>query len=392
MTGPTSEPFLSHFSTDQSSSLSVTDQAPLPLPAFLLDAMRATEQNPRYHAEGNVLTHTEMVLAAYQNESSQFELDESEREVLYWASVLHDIGKVKVTQWRRNRWSAKGHERAGLAPARDLLLQRPEISTAQRKRILDLVKYHAVPLQWGLRQQPIEAYKRLATRTDLRLLGIFAHFDIVGRICEKKDEVLNLIAHFNRSIVPQVHYELGPFGEVQAHYQAVGYQQKNALWHSLKQDLRLTERLLQVDKPGHQKPLFTAVIVIGSAEDHRAEVEAQGLGHFNYYNAVALDLTFTDPHARESQLRQLKHFVSVYGRERQHLVIDGLPLNAEVRTYVAEYCRQQGGHIEYLFVERSLDQLLASAEDESQAARLRTAHEALDFPHPWEAHHITQLS
>ena len=392
MTGPTSEPSLPHFHTDQSSSLSAIDQMNLPLPPLLLDAMQATEQNPRYHAEGNVLTHTEMVLAAYQTESSQFELDAHDHEVLYWASVLHDIGKVKVTQWRRNRWSAKGHERAGLAPARDLLLRRPEISTPQRRRILDLVKYHAVPLQWGLRQQPIEAYKRLATRTDLRLMGIFAHFDIVGRICEKKEEVLNLILQFNQKIVPQVHYEIGPFEDVQAHYQTVGYQQKNALWYSLKQDLRLTERLLQVNRSSHQKPLFTAVIVIGSAQDHRAEVEAQGLGHFKYYHAMALDLKFTDPHTRESQLRQLKHFVSVYGREQQHVVIDGLPLDAEVRSHVAEYCRQQGGHIEFLFVERSLDQLLAQAEDESQAARLRAAHEALDFPHPWEAHHITQLS
>jgi len=364
----------------------------LPLPAELLDAMRATEQNPRYHAEGNVLTHTEMVLAAYHSESAQFELDESDHEVLYWASVLHDIGKVKVTRWRQNRWSAKGHERAGMAPARDLLLEQPHISAAQRKRILDLVKYHAVPLQWGLRQQPIQAYKRLATRTDLRLLGVFAHFDIVGRICEKKDEVLGLIEQFNQKIVPQTHYELGTFDQIQAHYQAASYQQKNALWHSLKQDLRLTERLLQVQKPSQQKPLFTAVIVVGCAATHQPEVETQGLGHFKYYNAEALNLKFTDPHARESQLRQLKHFVSVYGRERQHIVIDGLPLDPEVRTYVAEFCRQQGGHIEYLFVERSLKQLLAAANDPNQAERLRAAHEVLDYPHPWEAHKLTLLS
>ena len=390
MQRPASESSASQPSSGPASRTNMThEQASLPLPAEWLEAMRTTEQNPRYHAEGNVLTHTEMVLSAYHTESSQFDLDESDHEVLYWATALHDIGKARVTHWHQNRWRAKGHERAGVAPARDLLLQRPEISTSQRKRILDLVKYHAVPLQWGLRKRPLVAYQRLATRTDVRLLGIFAHFDIVGRICEKKNNVLDLIHHFNQQIVPKIHYEMGTFEQMQAHYQNVSHQQKNALWQSLKQEIRLTERLLQVEKSSREKPLFTAVIPIGSQGEHRAEIEAQGLSHFKYYNAEPLSLKFTDPHDRESQLRQLKHFVSVYGRERQHLVIDGLPLDPEVRTHVAEFCRKQGGHIEYLFVERRLEELLSKAEDEDHAVRLRAAHDALDYPHPWEAHRIT---
>lgn len=377
---------------DFPSSQATPEEAPLPLPSSLREAMRRTEQNPRYHAEGNVLTHTEMVVAAYRSEADRFELDAADHEVLYWATVLHDIGKPRVTQWRKHRWSAKGHERAGVAPARDLLLQQPQISARQRRRILDLVKYHAVPLQWGLHQQPIDAYKRLATRTDLRLLGIFAHFDVVGRICEKKDQVLGLIARFNEQIVPRIHYEMGQHSNMLAHYRAASYQQQNALWQSLRQDIRLTEKLLQVHKPGCDKPLFTCVIPVGAAASHQAEVEQQGFGHFKRYDAGALNLQFRSPHERESQLRQLKHFVSVYGREQQHLVIDGLPPDAEMRGAVADFCRQQGGQLEYLFVARKLEDLQRQASHAAEAERLKTAHAQLDYPHPWEAHRLTMIA
>lgn len=367
------------------------EDSPLPLPPDLIEAMRRTEQNPRYHAEGNVLNHTHMVLGAYRTHAPEFTLDDDDHEVLYWAAVLHDIGKPIVTRWRGHRWSAKGHERAGVAPARDLLLQQPNISASQRQRILDLVRYHAIPLQWGLHQRPISDYKRMATRTDVRLMGIFAYFDILGRICERKSEVLALIRRFNQQIVPQIHYEVGSFSEVQQRYQQASHQHKNALWHSLNHDMRLTEKLLQVHGARNEKPIFTCVIPIGVAPNHRPEVDQQGFGHFKYYDAGALHLDFSDPHAREGQLRQLKHFVSVYGRDQQHLVIDGLPTDPKIRAYVANYCRQQGAHIEYLFVERRLDSLLTSAPNAGEAERLRHAHAHLDAPHPWEAHRVTVM-
>jgi putative nucleotidyltransferase with HDIG domain len=350
--------------------------------------MRRTEQNPRYHAEGNVLTHTEQVVAAYQRESHRFSLDTQDHEVLYWAAVLHDIGKPLTTHWRGNRWSAKGHERAGVAPARDLLLAQPKISPDQRRRILDLVQYHAVPLQWGLRQQGISAYKRLATRLDLRMLGIFAYFDIVGRICEKKTEVLDLIQQFNQRIVSRVQYEMGTFAEMQTHYQQANFQQKNALWYSTKHDLQLTEKLLQAKQHGGQPPRFTCLIPVGVASQHQAEIAQRQPGAYKLYDAAALGLHYHDPHTRESQLRQLKHFISVYGRDQQRLVIDGLPVATEVRSYVADYCRQQGGFVEYLFIEQSLDCLLNQADDDEDAARLRRAHAQLETPHPWEAHRL----
>lgn len=179
-----------------------TVETELPLPGEYIERMKATKQNPRYHAEGSVYNHTLLVLKAFQNHASEFDLTESEREVLFWACILHDIGKPAVTQWKNGRWVAQGHEEAGVPIAQSILLSHPELSLPQREQILDLVRWHYVPLRWGLKQVELEQYKQLSRQTDFRLLGIFAYFDILGRLCERKPAVLSLIRHFNEYIVP----------------------------------------------------------------------------------------------------------------------------------------------------------------------------------------------
>lgn len=176
----------------------------LPIPGELIARMKETQQNPRYHAEGNVYNHTLLVLEKFYAHAYEFELSEEEKEILYWACVLHDIGKPEVTHLKNGRWVATGHEEAGVPIAREILLQHPEISDDQRKRILDLVRWHFVPLRWGLRRLDLDDYRQMAQKTDLRLLGIFAYFDIQGRLCERKPMVLAIIRHYNEHIVPSI--------------------------------------------------------------------------------------------------------------------------------------------------------------------------------------------
>ena len=60
--------------------------------------MRETDQNPEYHAEGNVYTHTKMVCEALIKEEGYLALGKQEKEVLFLAALLHDIGKIRTTR------------------------------------------------------------------------------------------------------------------------------------------------------------------------------------------------------------------------------------------------------------------------------------------------------
>ena len=130
-------------------SIVETESTALPIPSVYLELMRNTQQNPRYHAEGNVLNHTLLVLGEFYDLVASVPLSESDREVLYWAALLHDIGKPAVTYWDGKTWRAAGHEKAGVPLARNILMQQESISARQRNRILDLVRWHHLPLRMG---------------------------------------------------------------------------------------------------------------------------------------------------------------------------------------------------------------------------------------------------
>jgi len=351
----------------------------LPLPSWLLNAMKATEQNPKYHGEGNVLNHTLLVLETFEMYKDEFDLSPAEQEVMYWASILHDIGKPAVTTWKRNRWTAHGHERAGLPFARNILLKHPEINQQQRRQILDLVKYHSIPLQWGLKRIGEGEYRKLAVKTDLRLLGIFSFFDIMGRDCMDKNHILSLDRDFNENVVPKITYEMGSFEDIQKTYQEAPLKQKNALWNSLKfDDGKLTRKLLAAPKPENEVPKFQAALTLSLPNSKKEDYIRQHYPHFKPFPLQNLSVSQVNPHERENLLRQVKHFISVWGEARKPVLINGSLLDTATRNYLAEYCRNMGAEVSYLI----FDEIDPDFEDYSLPKRK----EVLDYPHPWESH------
>src|SRR3954468_6241229 len=76
--------------------------------------MNDVHQDPRYHAEGNVAVHTQMVLAALKVEPVFQALTEEEQEILWAAALLHDVEKYSTTVFEAdgsitsNRHARKG--------------------------------------------------------------------------------------------------------------------------------------------------------------------------------------------------------------------------------------------------------------------------------------------
>ena len=362
-------------------ALPISEKA-LPIPAEYVSLMKETEQNPKYHAEGNVYNHTLLVLEQFQKYAGSFDLNAAEREVLYWASLLHDIGKPEVTVWKNGRWSARGHELAGVSIARNILMQRPEVSREQRHRILDLVRWHSVPLRWGLRQEGIGAYKKLATQTDMRLLGIFAYFDLMGRLCESPEIVSALISHFNNRILPQIDQDLGTYEEIQAAFQSADLQKKNALWHSLKfEDVNLLEKLLHAPGNGSSFAPFHCTLLIGTQGN---EDKAKFSELYPAYQPFELPLTAGE--AERKLIRTLKNSVHVYAQAGTPILFYGDLLNDGIRSEITRVVRHVGGEIRYVFIEQTLNESLGETADISEYNTRYKSYRRLLRPHPWEAH------
>ena len=158
--------------------------------------MRGVVQDPVHHAEGDVATHTRMACEALVALPEWRARPEHERTLLFATVLLHDCAKPFRTQVdEHGRVTAHGHSRHGDLLARRILweLGAPR---AWREHVAALVNHHQVPF-WALERPDLT---RIAYRVSLLArnddLAILATADILGRVCEDADGVVDNIALF----------------------------------------------------------------------------------------------------------------------------------------------------------------------------------------------------
>lgn len=159
-----------------------------------LELARTTPQDPVFHAEGDVWTHTQMVVRELLEDGDYARLAPAERETVFLAALLHDVAKCSTTQVDgHGRISQPGHSRKGALDAR-LMLWEAGAPVAQREAICRLIAVHQVPFfafadsRRGL--SPEFIVRELSWQVDLHLLVLLARADIRGRICPDVGNVL----------------------------------------------------------------------------------------------------------------------------------------------------------------------------------------------------------
>jgi len=371
----------------------------LPLATAYIEKLRDTPQNPRYHREGNVLTHTLKVLEKYYELRDRFTLSEEEKKILYWAAILHDIGKPEATVFEDGRWTSPGHEKAGLPIARSILLQQEDISDESRRRILNLVRWHGVPLRWCINKRPISELKELGTQTDLRLLGIFSVFDFHGRECEKQEETIAMIEKFQSLYVPKAEYELGKFDHLQSTYSSLSDKLKSAAWNAVKlRNIPLLERLLEADGQAPASPFRNQVyLTIGpplAGKSSYLKEQFPDAFHIDLKEFALTEDAAKDDFYIERKAVEFKHFLRIYLRRHPRIVVEGRNVDTRIRKELNEAIRQFPVQLNYLVFESSLEDLLSrNSEQEKpiEEAVIREQYHQMDVFHPWEAHNLTWI-
>jgi tRNA nucleotidyltransferase (CCA-adding enzyme) len=141
-------------------------------------------QDPEWHPEGDVWTHTLLVLDEARRRNG--DLDRPRLATVMLGAVCHDLGKPATTALMDGRWRSPGHEAAGVAPA-TAILDRFNVWTMDgfdvRGQVLGLVAEHLRPSAFHKARDTVSdgAFRRLAARVDLELLVRFARADCHGR-------------------------------------------------------------------------------------------------------------------------------------------------------------------------------------------------------------------
>jgi predicted kinase len=160
-----------------------------------LRRLATTVQDPYFHAEGNVWTHTQLVVAELVNSADYAHSFEDERFILFYAALLHDISKPDTTVIDpvTGKIGQPGHSRRGAIDTR-ILLWRAGVPFALREAICRIIAVHQLPFfavtgnKGG--QAPEFLIRKLSHELDLRLLSAVAEADMRGRSYEKKDDCL----------------------------------------------------------------------------------------------------------------------------------------------------------------------------------------------------------
>jgi hypothetical protein len=102
-------------------------------------ALHGIMQPEEYHAEGDALTHTMLAIEA---------VDDDADPRIFWAVLLHDIGKSVKTELINGRWRSLGHAQAGAEMVPEIMsrLGFPRMAYD----IAWLVRHHMFHFSWHL--------------------------------------------------------------------------------------------------------------------------------------------------------------------------------------------------------------------------------------------------
>jgi tRNA nucleotidyltransferase (CCA-adding enzyme) len=141
------------------------------------------EQEPEWHPEGDVWTHTLMVIDTAR--ALNDDLDRPRMITVMLGAVCHDLGKPPTTALIDGRIRSLDHEQAGVEPTLSLL-DRLNIHTIDgfdvRAQVVGLVAHHLKPGAFRKASNVGDgAFRRLAQKVDLELLARLARADCLGR-------------------------------------------------------------------------------------------------------------------------------------------------------------------------------------------------------------------
>ena len=160
--------------------------------------MKGVEQPPQYHPEGDVWTHTLMLLEHLPGGGSA---------TLAWGMLLHDVGKPATftppdPAKRGDRIRFNGHVDVGVAVARSILA-RLRFSNDDCEQILALVKHH---MQFG----DVMQMKQSTLKRFLRLPRFEEHLALHRADCMSSHGKLDLYAFAKRHYVEMGEEEIRP--------------------------------------------------------------------------------------------------------------------------------------------------------------------------------------
>lgn len=349
-----------------------------------LQSLAGCLQDPIYHGEGNVLTHTQMVVERLVEDVGWRRLDPTPRSIMFAAALLHDVAKPVITQNYDGKVSSPGHAMKGARMAQRLLYhdwpkEKPPVPFQARRQIVSLVRYHGLPL-WLLERPDMERAvitSSLSIRNNL--IAMLATADVLGRVCGDQQELLEKIDLY-REFCQEHQCWSSPYPFVSDHSRFEYFRQPDRSPLYKAYDDTQCEAVLMSGLPGAGKD---------------ATIQTQ-LPNWPVISLDALRVKMgIGPEENQGPIaRRAKEMAREYLREQQSFIWNATNTTRQMRQGLINLFSAYHARIRIVYVEVSWPELLKRNQRRSRPVPvkvIRKLADQLDVPDLSEAHRLDHL-
>jgi putative nucleotidyltransferase with HDIG domain len=341
--------------------------------------MNDVPQDPRYHAEGNVAIHTQMVLAALENEDAFKLLNEQDQEVLWASALLHDVEKYSTTVLENDgSITSNGHARKGAQFARQLLYIGGFTPFAIREQIVGLVRYHGLPIWLFEKPDPLKALIKASMEVNTEWLALLARADMLGRVCNDQEEML---------------YRIDCFEEFCKEHNCWGnarqFASDEAKMYYLRHDDAFVD-YIPFEQSGAEVVLMSGLP--GAGKDTFIKQ------HYKDWPVISLDairikrgISPTDKKGNGQVIQEAKEQARVYLRKQQSFVWNATNTTSQMRMQLIELFNSYRAKVRIQYIEVPYQYLHGQNKNRDAivpAAVLDKLVYKLEVPALWEAHEV----
>ena len=347
--------------------------------------MAGVPQDPEWHGEGAVLTHTKMVVAALLEQADYQALDEEAQHILFAAALMHDIEKRSTTTREtingKTRITSPRHAKKGEYSARRILYTDIPTPFTVRESIAKLVRWHGLPL-WAIdKTHPAHRVIAASLQVNTHWLTLLARADIRGRICQDADTLLTRIDLFAELCCENDCYgQPRPFASALARYHYLNHPDSYPdymPYDDLKNDVYILSALPGSGKDTHIRMHYRDLPIL-SLDDIR--------------RAAGIDPT--DKKGNGRVIQQAKEQARSYLRVGQPFIFNATNISRDIRYKWTGLFADYHARIHLHYLEVPYTQLLQQNRNrEHPVPETVISHllDKLDIPDYSEAHELAYL-
>lgn len=371
-----------------------------------LHCLKDTPQDAQWHAEGDVATHTNMVLQElYLLLADEYaHLQGSRRQALIIATALHDIAKAWTTCERDVRGEmhivAPRHEAKGRSYLCFLLRQLPlEYSVVHS--VLMLIGEHNRPKHLAISGDE-NGYLQLSRMVDIELLYLLELADMRGRIAKDVGDTVELIQLFKLYAEEFGCWKECPYLSWNDELKSKSGYEGDLLDLTIAQSKSDREAGLiwspdeAIARSFKYREGFPSVVILcglsGSGKSSYVEK------HYGDHRIISLDLIREQLFGKQSKqgnpgmvMQEAKEQLRQVLREKGKAVWDATSLRKDFRSMVIDLVRDYGGMTTLVFFHTSIAEAKSgnkSRERQVDAQVLQKQIDTFEYPTMDEVHRM----